>query len=226
MRQVLQSRAPVLEYVQYGCGLSAPDGWLNFDVSPRLRAERVPVLAPCLRVAGKVLYPMNVRYGDIVAGLPLEDASVCGAYASHVLEHMDRQSIEVALRNTFRMLRPQGTFRLVVPDLIWRASELLRGASVGEPDAADRFMCSSYLGEREPNKTLVARLRSVLGNSAHRWMYDYAGMARLLEQAGFVSIRRCRFGDADDAMFDLVEDEGRFYESGHEELAIEAKRPA
>lgn len=29
-------------FVQYGCGLAAPDGWINFDASPRLRFERLP----------------------------------------------------------------------------------------------------------------------------------------------------------------------------------------
>jgi hypothetical protein len=42
-------------YVQYGCGSSAPEGWLNFDASLRVQ----------LGIRGKV-FPRNVRYGDIV----------------------------------------------------------------------------------------------------------------------------------------------------------------
>src|SRR5262245_22988509 len=30
-------------YVQYGCGLSAPDDWLNFDASPTLWLQLIPV---------------------------------------------------------------------------------------------------------------------------------------------------------------------------------------
>jgi hypothetical protein len=31
------------EYVQYGCGYSAPNSWVNFDASPTLRFERIPI---------------------------------------------------------------------------------------------------------------------------------------------------------------------------------------
>ena len=41
-------------------------------------------------------------------------------------------------------------------------------------------------------------------------MWDYYTLATELEQAGFVNIRRCVFGDCVDEKFRLVEDEGRF----------------
>lgn len=210
-------------YVQYGCGTSCPEGWESFDVSPRLLFERIPLLGPMLRARGLALFPANVRYGDIVSGLPVPARSVAGIYCSHVLEHIDRTSAEVALRNTLDMLEPDGVFRLVVPDLGWRARQLVESA--GDEDAADRFMEISYLGERKPRRSPMARLRAAFGNSGHRWMYDEAAMTKLLRQAGFTAIRVCSFGDATERMFDRVEEEGRFFDSGHRELAMEARRP-
>ena len=32
------------KYVQYGCGLSAPNEWINFDVSPTLRIQKIPII--------------------------------------------------------------------------------------------------------------------------------------------------------------------------------------
>lgn len=55
-------------------------------------------------------------YGDIVRGLPIEEKCAQGIYCSHVLEHIDRKSFEIALQNTLTLLKPGGTFRLVVPD--------------------------------------------------------------------------------------------------------------
>ncbi|MBK8907400.1 MAG: methyltransferase domain-containing protein [Rhodospirillales bacterium] len=165
-------------------------------------------------------------YGSIVQGLPLKNASADGVYCSHVLEHLDRQSVAVALRNTHAMLRPGGVFRLVVPDLIWRARQLVEESEVGRRDAADRFMRISYLGEETPIRSLVQRLRAAYGNSAHRWMYDYGLMTFLLEESGFTAIRRCKFGDAEDPMFNRVEEVDRFYDSSNEELAIESQRPS
>ncbi len=213
-------------YVQYGCGLCCPEGWLNFDASPRLKFENAAISGWWMMATGQRLFPRSVRFGDIVRGLPVKAQSCDGVYCSHVLEHLDRTSMVKALGNTFDILKPGGVFRLVVPDLSWRARDFLENQKNGAPDAADKFMRSTYLGVEAPTTGTLARLRSSFGNSAHRWMYDYGLMAELLDQAGFVAIRRCKFGDAEDPMFAEVEEKDRFYDDGHEELAIEARRPA
>jgi hypothetical protein len=69
-------------YVQYGCGMSCPDTWVNFDASPRLRLQRLPVLGSMFRW-GPVVFPRIVRYGDIVKGLPVLAGSAAGVHASH-----------------------------------------------------------------------------------------------------------------------------------------------
>jgi hypothetical protein len=69
--------------------------------------------------------------------------------------------------------------------------------------------------------------RSVIGRSTHRWMWDEISLAAALDKAGFVAIRRSRFGDGKVEKFRLVEDAGRFYDAidGVEECAVEAMRP-
>lgn len=58
-------------------------------------------------------------------------------------------------------------------------------------------------------------------------MWDEASIAEELRKAGFISIRRCEFGDADDGMFAQVEDPGRFKDQSLNlrELAIEVRKP-
>ena len=56
-------------YVQYGCGWCAPEGWLNFDASPTLRFERLPMLGG-LYTRNAERFPAAVRYGDIVRYRP------------------------------------------------------------------------------------------------------------------------------------------------------------
>lgn len=214
------------EYVQYGCGLSCANGWLNFDASPRLRLERLPVAGRIFDALGKRLFPRDVLYGDIIQGLPVPSGCAKAVYCSHVLEHIDRVSIVIALKNTYKILKPAGVFRLVVPDLAWRAAEFVAAHDRGDPNAADEFMRNSHLGEGNAARGLINRVRQVLGNSEHRWMYDEAAMTELLARTGFVRIRRCRLGDAEDPAFSLVEDEGRFVDCGHDELAMEAWTPS
>jgi SAM-dependent methyltransferase len=212
-------------YVQYGCGLCAPEGWINFDASPRLRIERAYGLRTVLRAAVGHAFPPNVRPGDIVRGLPVADGSAQAAYCSHVLEHLPRDDVTAALRNTFRLLRPGGVFRLVVPDLQWRAARYVEAASGADPAAADGLIDSCLLGTRSNPRTPVDWLRKQLGRSAHLWMYDFAALERLLAEAGFAQIRRCTLGDGDDPMFLLVEQADRFYEAGEAELSIQAVCP-
>ena len=73
--------------VQYGCGWYAPEGWRNFDASPTLRFERIPLLGR-LYTKNTERFPENVEYGDIVAGLPISDNSCQAVYCSHILEHL------------------------------------------------------------------------------------------------------------------------------------------
>jgi SAM-dependent methyltransferase len=213
-------------YVQYGCGLSCPAGWLNFDASPTLRLQRLPAIGQLF--GGAVRFPDGVRYGDIVKGLPLADDSVDGIYASHVLEHLTFADCAVALRNTFGLLKPGGLFRLVVPDLECRARQYLSRLDDGDAQANSWFMRNAGLGAERRSRGAAALARVTLGNSAHLWMWDERAMAAALRQAGFADVRRCRFNDSVDAAFRAVEDAGRFLDAaeGLEECAMEARKPA
>ena len=213
-------------YIQYGCGTSCPNGWVNFDVSPTLRLQRLPLLGPLFR-RGPVVFPAGVRYGDIVKGLPVADNSADGVYASHVLEHLALGDLRLALRNTVRMLKPGGTFRMVAPDLEARARKYLAMAGQGDVGASLWLMRSTCLGEEQRPRGLQGWARSLFGNSAHRWMWDAASLSEELRQAGFAAIRRCRFNDAGDPAFQSVEEPSRFHDRlvGADECALEARKP-
>jgi ubiquinone/menaquinone biosynthesis C-methylase UbiE len=63
------------------------------------------------RIAGNSQsFPKEVKYGDIVKGLPVADNSFRCVYASHVLEHLALHDFRKALRNTFNILEPGGVF--------------------------------------------------------------------------------------------------------------------
>jgi SAM-dependent methyltransferase len=188
--------------------------------------EQLPVVGRFI-AKNSQRFPANVVFGDIVKGLPLPDRSVDGAYASHVLEHLSRASMLVALRNTYRILRPNGIFRLIVPDLAARARRYLADLDGAQSDANDRLLRSSYLGVEADPKGLLGFASEMLGRNKHLWMWDYPSMEAALEAAGFASIRRCEMGDSGDPAFAAVEQHDRFYDegSGIRELAVHCLRP-
>jgi hypothetical protein len=193
-------------YVQFGCGWCAPRGWLNFDASPTLRFERIPIVGH-LYTKNASRFPENVRYGDIVKGLPVDADSCLGVYSSHTLEHLTFCDAERALANTYAYLKQGGTFRLVVPDLERLARDYLADASA---TAAHRFMESACLGLEDRPRGLAGLLKHWLGNATHLWMYDEKALTEMLSRHGFTSIRRCSFGDASDPRFHEVEEADRF----------------
>ncbi len=211
-------------FVQFGCGMSSPQGWVNYDASPTLKFERLPVIGR-LYTKNASRFPEKVFPGDIIKGLPHPPGSVEGVYASHVLEHLSERDCRKALDNVFTILKPGGTFRLIVPDLEWRARRYLDAVAKSSDRASHDFMRSSHLGVEQRSRALLGRMKEALSNSSHLWMWDKISMRRALEEAHFDNIRSCSFGDATDPEFKLVEDRDRFVDSGNMEVALECRKP-
>jgi len=205
------------QYVQYGCGMSAPKSWKNFDASPTLRFERVAILGR-FHTKNKTRFPDNIAYGDIIKGLPINDNSCRAIYCSHVLEHLALEDFRVALSNTYRILEDGGVFRFVLPDLEYYVRQYVEDTS---RNAALNFMRETYLGIENRNRGFKSLIRSFFGNSQHLWMWDYKSIEQELMDAGFSNVRRACFGDNDDSRFRDVEDKGRWGNC----LGVECTKP-
>jgi hypothetical protein len=208
------------KYIQYGCGLTAPVEWRNFDISPTLQLQKIPVLGKLLKRKLNVMFPENVEFGDIVNGLPVKSNSCQGIYCSHTLEHLSLDDFRLALQNTYLYLNEAGLFRMVVPDLEFSARAYIRGLENEDSQASLEFLRNTMLGIEKRPKGVLALLSTIWGNSHHLWMWDYYSLAEELKRAGFSDIRRCAFGDCEDKMFTYVEDRGRFENA----LAVECRK--
>jgi SAM-dependent methyltransferase len=205
-------------FCQFGCGLSAPDGWMNFDSSPRLRLQRLPVIGALMPGGPFGRFPKSVMYGDIVRGLPLPAGSVELLYSSHVLEHLSLSDGRAALRQCLTLLRPGGVFRSVMPDFERLARQYCDATDAA---AAERFLDHSGLGTRTRPRGLVAKLNGSIGNSLHLWLWDYKAIEKELADTGFIDIRRAHYADSDHSEFAAVESEER-WRGG---LGFECRRP-
>jgi SAM-dependent methyltransferase len=175
-----------MSYVQYGCGHCAPSAWMNFDASPRLRLQRLPVIARAFQ-RGPTVFPRNMRYGDIVKGLPVPDDSADAVYASHVLEHLTLEEFRAALRNTLRMLKSGGTFRLLVPDLASVVRFYLARVERGDPESCHWLMRVTDLGWEVRPRGPKSRLIAALGNGRHCWMWDAKSLSTELDRSALLA---------------------------------------
>ena len=189
-------------HVQYGCGLYAPGSWVNFDASPSLRIQKLPLIGRFSKKFGLPVFPSNVHYGDIVKGLPVAKESCEAVYCSHILEHLAYEDALKALRNTLGILRSGGLFRIVVPDLNAAARTYVDST---EETASIKFMESTFLGYRSLPRGLASLVRRNFGNSNHLWMWDFKGLAAQLREAGFKEVRRAQFGDSSLSCYREVE---------------------
>jgi len=188
--------------IQFGCGFSAPDEWVNFDASLTLFYEKIPLFGKMF-TKNNIRFPGNIRYGDIVKGLPVADNSCLAVYCSHVLEHLALDEIDTALKNVFVMLKTGGIFRMVLPDLEYAIQQYRADTS---PQAAETFMRGTGLGRQKRLKSLPEFLITLWGRSQHLWMWDYRSLEKKLMEVGFSNIRRAEMGDSSDPMFQWVED--------------------
>jgi SAM-dependent methyltransferase len=205
------------QYIHFGCGLSAPATWRNFDVSLTMRLQKTPFVGQLFKRNGLPIFPENIEYGDIVRGLPIGENTAKAIYCSHVLEHLALSEFRVALQNVYRYLQPDGVFRLVMPDLEYSIQQY-----TANPDAraAHEFLQSTGLGRRQRRKDPVGLLRTLLGGSEHMWLWDYKAVEVELKQVGFKEVRRAYFNDSQEERFKDVEEYGRWENC----LGVECKK--
>ncbi|MCX6313708.1 MAG: methyltransferase domain-containing protein [Sphingobacteriales bacterium] len=207
-------------YVQYGCGLSAPAGWNNYDASPTLRLQKLPVVGGVFKK--KVDFPSNVRFGNILKTLPgIKENSCDGIYCSHVLEHLSLNDFHQALKNTYGLLKSGGIFRCVLPDLEFSILQYIEDVKSKPELASINFLNGTMLGIKDRPKGFKQFVISLMGNSHHLWMWDQYALKNALEEAGFIKVRKCIYNDCEDKMFKLVEDESRFINA----ISFEAVKP-
>lgn len=89
-------RFPTSSYLNLGCGERFHPDWVNLDLHPSAQM---------------------VRQWNLQKDLPFPDEAFDVVYHSHVLEHFSKADGLRLLQRCRRLLKPNGTLRVVVPDL-------------------------------------------------------------------------------------------------------------
>ena len=179
--------------VNFGCGMTPTEGWVNYDNSFAIKLANssfLYLLAKSLRILS-VAQIENVEwnkkhkiyFADATKKIPLRDNSVECLYTSHMLEHVSREGVIVFLKEVMRLLEVNGVLRVAVPDLRIAINNYL-----SEEDA-DSFMKGIHV-EAQPISKLIDKFRLfVTGYRHHQWMYDGKSLSLLMEELGFRDVR-------------------------------------
>ena len=204
--------------IHIGCAYTVGKSWKNYDCTPTSRIEKIPIIGKFININEK-RFPKEVMYGDIVKGPLTNPEQAENIYCSHTLEHLPLEFMKKALLNIHVMLKKNGTFRLIVPSLENRVKKYQNVQD------AHKFIESLSMGKKNEDRTIIGKLRNIIGNSSHLWMYDNKSMLMELKKANFTNIRKCQLGDSNISVFSEVEEESRFYQNdGDPEVAFQCSK--
>jgi len=227
-----------IEGLHLGCGLVTPPGWVNVDGSINARLSKWPRLRALLgklriipRSSIKVPWHPGIVLADLRRPLPWRDGEFAAVYCSHVLEHVYLDEAINLLRESFRVLRPGGVCRFVVPDLqaiiedyvardvvflapgngsvaVNRANEFCTRMMMRRPDSGGGFWKRLYHHFNDFDK--------------HKWMWDAESLSAAMTSVGLADARPRGYLDSHIPSIAGIEVENRVRGGG---LVIEAVKP-
>lgn len=210
--------------INVGCGQTPIDGWNNFDNSMSVLLAKHPFLlfiARKLKLLGKTqegfiltVLKHNIKYADATRHIPEPNNSVEALYTSHMIEHLDFESIALFFKETRRVLVHGGTLRISTPDLKIMVQKYLKNGNSHE------LMSSFYLTDKP--KTLADRVKYLfVAEREHQWMYDGKALCDLLASAEFLNPQVMDAGKTN------IPEPGKLdlFERSEESVYVEARNP-
>jgi predicted SAM-dependent methyltransferase len=152
-------------YLNMGCGDKYLEGFINID--------------------GNVFRKKDM-WLDLRNGLPFSSHSVDAIYSCHVFEHFYISELKVILKECWRLLKPTGGIRILVPSLEEAISAYIAGRRDWFPDFPSSF---SSLGGRFFNY--------IFCDSQHRLTFDFSFLDELLRETSFRNSVRTEPGKSD-----------------------------
>jgi predicted SAM-dependent methyltransferase len=176
--------------INIGCGDRLTKGYLNFDNSFSVKLSKLPLIFASFAYSIKLiavqhydfikfLKKNNVIYCDARYRIPLSNESVDNIYCSHTLEHFTFNDADLVLKEFYRVLKPGGGIRIIVPNLRLKIEDYHQSK-----DGDDFFFKLGLKHESHINfgkiKTFFRRL--VADGVGHKHMYDENSLKKKLSK--------------------------------------------
>jgi predicted SAM-dependent methyltransferase len=128
-------------------------------------------------------------YRDLSYGIPVLDESVDFIYTSHFIEHLEKDTCNRLIKDIFRVLKPGGTIRIVVPDLAYTISLYSKGY---KKEMLDNYFFINCNGSEY---------------SRHRYMYDYDMLEEILNKNGYVNVVKAGYQSGKTPDIDILDNQ-------------------
>lgn len=157
----------------------------------------------------------GIDYGaDLRYPLKIEGETVDGIFTEHTLEHLVYQDVDKIINECYRILKPNGVIRIVLPDL----SLFIRNYCEENSDWFDKWEKLIFIDSSDPERArrrLLTKLQAisfVTQEYGHQSAWDFATLEAYLAKSGFREISRttCRQGRCEELLIDLDDEERTF----------------
>lgn len=194
--QIKTNKIAKKQYLNVGCGPNIDERFINLDY---------------------IWHPKLDLCWDITKGIPLNDNSLQGIYTEHCLEHIPYQDTKKVLAQFFKLLKSGGTLRIIVPD-----AEIYLDAyqKVKQNNQVDFPYGLSAHNIADSEVTPMIAVNSMFRGHDHQFAYDYITFKSMLENVGFVDLKKESFCQGRDGNL-LIDSKHRACES----LYVEATKP-
>lgn len=157
---IKNNRIKGLTYLDIGCGLHVSSNFVNLDYFWR------PEIDVCW---------------DVTKGtLPFPDNSFDGIFSEHCFEHISLEAFKHVLSECYRMLKPGGDLRIVMPD----------GELYLDIYQKKKKGIKAEMPYEEGYITAMARINGIFRNHGHQFIYDYQTVEYLLNEIGFSKAKK------------------------------------
>jgi predicted SAM-dependent methyltransferase len=189
--------------LQIGAGHNLRAGWLNTNWYPNTNAA--------------VLL-------DATNPFPLSDASFDYVHSEHVIEHLPEPGGANLIRETFRILKPGGKFRMATPDINF----LFRLMKTDLGELEQRYIRWAGVPTHGSNgPTPLSVVNKFVREWGHLFIYDEPTLAASMRAAGFTDIKTFNILESDDPELEGLENAARM-EDGFlqlETMTLEGTKP-
>jgi len=121
---------------------------------------------------------------NLLKPLPWNENSVDVIYSSHTLEHFTREEGILLLKECYRVLKPGGIIRVIVPDLRCYIHNYIQGNL-----KADHFI-ENLLVLYPKSNSIFKKLIIPFISFPHKCMYDEKTLLQIIQDIGFIALSK------------------------------------